>query len=204
MVAASVSAGSGTWPRSLLRADPRARYVALIAGLPSPDESAELTRPLRPSWTRPLGCLPPARARSGAATGAGSQVTGGGAGEGFREKQIAGWLKKMHPRTKPLFVCASVAGFGRMCAAGGLEWAALHRAFLWLYNFGPFTKIVEKLFSPSNRGESECQSFFASSWLHNAGTVCRGWQTAAFRSPLETPRVHQPSGRCCAGKQVAR
>lgn len=111
---------------------------------------------------------------------------------------------KTHLRPRALFVCASVAGSGRMCAAGGLEWAALHQAFLRLHNFSPFTKIVEKLFSPSNRGESECQSFSASRWLHNAGTVCRGWQTAAFRSPLETPRVQQPSGRCCAGKQVAR
>lgn len=66
----------------------------------------------------------------------------------------------MHLRTKPRSF--SVAGLALMCAAGGLEWAALHWVFLWLDNFSPFTKIVKNLFSPSNQGESECQSFSVS------------------------------------------
>lgn len=92
--------------------------------------------------------------------GTGSLVTSCEAGEGIREKQIAGLLKKRICVRKRCLCAFCVAGFGLMCAAG----AVLHRAFLWLYNFSPSTKIVKKLFSPSNQGESECQSFSVSSW----------------------------------------
>lgn len=91
MVAASMSAGSGLGASSVLM---RARYVVLI--------NYRATKPDHLGYqpSQPTRSIPPGLARGS-----------------VRSESLA--ASKTHLRPRALFVCASVAGFGRMCAAGG-------------------------------------------------------------------------------------